>query len=214
MTIQRSENNSLLRDEDLMIAIHRGDTGAFNEIYSRYHKRLLYYFYRMLGNSNEKACDFLQDIFMKIIERPDLFDPSRRFCTWLFSVAHNMCKNEYRRVNIRKMVEWDENLEQYAGETEMWDEEKQLTADQIFKEISELGETEKTAFLLYYREDFSLREIGQVLNLPEGTVKSKLFYTRKKISKNLQMEEKKQGYEKNKIPDQKYVQGLGGEAQR
>jgi len=94
-----------------MIAIHQGETAAFDELYARYQKRLLYYFYRMLGNSNEKAGDFLQDIFMKIIERPNHFDASRRFRTWLFSVAHNMCKNEYRRLSIRKNVVWDSDMD-------------------------------------------------------------------------------------------------------
>jgi len=185
MTVHKTVKCSLLKDEDLMISIHLGEIGAFNELYSRYHKRLLYYFYRMLGNSNEKARDFLQDIFIKIIERPDLFDPSRRFCTWLFSVAHNMCKNEYRRMNVRKILIWDEDLENHAGDTGIYEQENQLTADQIFREINQLSETEKTAFLLYYREDFSLHEIGQVLNLPKGTIKSKLFYARKKISRKL-----------------------------
>ena len=76
----------LFSDEHLMTAVHGGDTGAFNELYQRYYKRLMYYFYRMLGNSNEKAQDFVQDIFIKIIERAFLFNPSRRFSTWIFSV--------------------------------------------------------------------------------------------------------------------------------
>jgi RNA polymerase sigma-70 factor, ECF subfamily len=198
MTAHRDADKNFRKDEDLMMAIHRGDSKAFNELYSRYHKRLLYYFYRMLGNSSEKAGDFLQDIFMKIIERPELFDPSRRFCTWLFSVAHNMCKNEYRRLSVRSIVIRDEDMDHYTEDPEMHGEERQWAADEIFREINELGETEKTAFLLYYREDFSLREIGHVLNLPEGTVKSKLFYTRKRISRKLQWGEKKLGYEKDK----------------
>jgi RNA polymerase sigma-70 factor (ECF subfamily) len=140
----------------------------------------------MLGNFYEKAADFLQDIFMKIIERPDQFDSSRRFCTWLFSVAHNMCKNEYRRLSVRRYVAWDGEME-YPGEGHTREEEDRLLAEEIFNEINDLGEIEKTAFLLYYREDFSVRDIGQVLNLPEGTVKSKLFYTRKKISEKLQL---------------------------
>lgn len=169
-----------------MIAIHQGEANAFDELYARYQKRLFYYFYRMLGNSREKAGDFLQDIFMKIIERPDQFDSSRRFCTWLFSVAHNMCKNEYRRLAIRKNVEWNGDLDCDRADENQDVENRQL-AEEIFSEINELGETEKTAFILYYREDFSVRDIGQVLNLPEGTVKSKLFYTRKKISERLQL---------------------------
>jgi len=186
MAIHKTGKYSKIKDEDLMIAIHQGETAAFDELYSRYQKRLLYYFYRMLGNSNEKAGDFLQDIFMKIIERPNHFDASRRFRTWLFSVAHNMCKNEYRRLSIRKNVVWDSDMD-YHRAAENQDEENRQLAEEIFIEINELGETEKTAFLLYYREDFSVRDIGQVLNLPEGTVKSKLFYTRKKISEKLQL---------------------------
>jgi RNA polymerase sigma-70 factor, ECF subfamily len=186
MAVNKSGKYSHITDEDLMIAIHRGDSSAFDELYARYHKRLLYYFYRMLGNSNEKAGDFLQDIFMKIIERPDQFDSARRFCTWLFSVAHNMCKNEYRRLSVRKNMVWEGGLDNYTA-TDSQDEENRQLAEEIFNEINELGETEKTAFLLYYREDFSVRDIGQVLNLPEGTVKSKLFYTRKKISERLQL---------------------------
>lgn len=186
MAAYKKEKYSRVKDEDLMTAIHQGESEAFDELYARYQKRLLYYFYRMLGNSSEKAGDFLQDIFMKIIERPDQFDSSRRFCTWLFSVAHNMCRNEYRRLSIRKNVAWDGETD-FHRVTDNQDEENRLLAEEIFNEINELGETEKTAFLLYYREDFSVRDIGQVLNLPEGTVKSKLFYTRKKISEKLQL---------------------------
>ena len=178
-----------ISDELLMTAIRQRDTGAFNELYHRYHKRLLYYFCRMLGNAEEKAKDFLQDIFIKIIERPDLFDPSRRFSTWLFSVAHNMCKNEYRRIAVRSIITKDENLDRHSEAQAPATMETQLTADQIFRETDGLGETERTAFILYYREDFSLQEIAQVLDLPEGTIKSKLFYIRKKISRKLQIQD-------------------------
>jgi RNA polymerase sigma-70 factor, ECF subfamily len=186
MGLRDARKYSRLPDEELMILIHRGETRAFDELYARYQKRLLYYFYRMLGNSYEKAGDFLQDIFIKIIERPDQFDSSRRFCTWLFSVAHNMCKNEYRRLSVRRNVALDGEMEYRMSAVSREDENRQL-AEEIFNEINELGEIEKTAFLLYYREDFSIRDIGQVLGLPEGTVKSKLFYTRKKISEKLQL---------------------------
>jgi RNA polymerase sigma-70 factor, ECF subfamily len=175
-------------DEHLMTAIYSGDTGAFNELYRRYSKRLLYYFYRMLGNCKEKSRDFLQDVFMKIIEKPELFDPERKFSTWIFSIAHNMCKNEYRRLAVRSNTIREEDIDRYAGTEEPEVQELRLTADQIFMEIDSLGENEKTAFILYYREDFSLREIGKVLSLPEGTVKSKLFYARKKLLVKLQLQ--------------------------
>jgi RNA polymerase sigma-70 factor (ECF subfamily) len=177
-------------DEHLMTAIYHGDTVAFNELYQRYSKRLLYYFYRMLGNCREKSQDFLQDIFIKLIERPELFNTGRKFSTWIFSVAHNMCKNEYRRLAVRSNTIREEDIDRYAEPSEPDIREMQLTADQIFMEIDSLGENEKTAFLLYYREDFSLQEIGKVLSLPEGTVKSKLFYARKKLSLKLNCDSK------------------------
>jgi RNA polymerase sigma-70 factor (ECF subfamily) len=145
----------------------------------------------MLGNTEEKAKDFLQDIFVKIIERPDLFDPSRRFSTWLFSVAHNMCKNEYRRIAVRSIIKKEENLDQLAESHVPSMMDTRLTADQIFREIDGMGETDRTAFILFYREDFSLQEIAQVLELPEGTIKSKLFYIRKKISRKLHIQDVK-----------------------
>ena len=178
-------------DEHLMMALNKGDTDAFNELYQRYQKRLLYYFYRMLGNSEEKARDFLQDIFIKIIERPELFDSSRRFSTWIFSVAHNMCKNEYRRMAVRNNLIHEDYFDHLADTAEPEITDMQLTAEQIFSLISDFEESEKTAFLLYYREDFSLQEIGKVLSVPEGTVKSKLFYTRKKLLRILQTNESK-----------------------
>jgi RNA polymerase sigma-70 factor (ECF subfamily) len=186
MAADKARRYTRLRDEELMTSVYLGETDAFNELYRRYSKRLSYYFYRMLGNSHEKSQDFLQDIFIKIIERPDLFDASRRFSTWIFSIAHNMCKNEYRRLRVRNVMAHEENMDQYFDDSRMA-EEIHLTADQIFREINELCEAERTAFILYYREDFSLREIGQVLEIPEGTVKSKLFYARKKLSQKLRI---------------------------
>ena len=88
-------------DEELMSAIQNGSSGSLGELYNRYSKRILVYFYRMLG-SEEKAQDYLQDIFLKLIEHPYAFDTSRTFSKWIFSIAANMCKNEYRYIEVRK----------------------------------------------------------------------------------------------------------------
>jgi len=189
MTYPDKERFGKICDEHLMTSMHHGSTDAFNELYLRYNKRLFYYFYRMLGNSNEKAQDFLQDIFVKIIERPQLFDVNRKFSTWIFSVAHNMCKNEYRSMAVRSKTTLEDHFEDYAEVNESDIQEMKLTAGQLFLEIENLGEAEKTAFILYYREDFSIQEIGKVLELPEGTIKSKLYYTRKKLTGKFQNQE-------------------------
>ena len=86
-----------MSDEELMQCISRGDKRAFDELYVRYAKSLLTYFMRMMWKDREKAEDFVHDLFAKIINKPELFDSTRSFKTWVFSVANNMCKNEYKK---------------------------------------------------------------------------------------------------------------------
>ena len=171
-------------DEILMQYISKNDTVAFNELYKRYSQRLLYYFYRMLGNSQIIAQDFLQDLFFKIIDKPQLFDPKRKFSTWIFSIAHNMCKNEYRKRSVRKNVTSSVDLDQYHFEEEDTGENNKII-ECIFKELEMFDDEYKTAFILRYREGFQIKEISKVLNLSEGTTKSRLFYTRQKIGERL-----------------------------
>ena len=172
------------KDEQLFLAISNGSSNAFNELYQRYHKRLLYYFYRMLGNSKELAQDFMQDVFYKIIDKPHLFNPQKKFSTWIFSVAHNMCKNEYRNKEVRKVIVVSENPDTF---TEIRDEagNHESIVAAIFEELETFDENHKTAFLLKYREGFSIEEISEILELPKGTIKSRLFYTRKKLQEIL-----------------------------
>ena len=67
--------------------IQRRDISAFDELYRRYSHRLLRYFYRELGGDEGKAQDFLQEIFLKIVEKPELFDTERRFSSWIFRLG-------------------------------------------------------------------------------------------------------------------------------
>ena len=171
-------------DADLMRRVCNADQEAFNELYKRYSRRLLYYFYRMLGNSEEMAQDFLQDLFYKLVEKPHLYNPDQRFSTWLFSIAHNMCKNEYRRRAVRNHIFLSENLVTYhTGEEDAPD--LSTMVNMIYDELDNLGESHKTAFILRYREGFQVKEIGEILNLPEGTVKSRLFYARRILAGKL-----------------------------
>jgi RNA polymerase sigma-70 factor (ECF subfamily) len=171
-------------DADLMKRICKAEVPAFNEIYKRYSKRLLYYFYRMLGNSEEMAQDFLQDLFYKLIDKPYLYNPDQRFSTWIFSIAHNMCKNEYRRRAVRNNLFSSGELNTYHSHDE---DTAELTAvvNLIYDELDILGESHKTAFILRYKEGLQVKEIGEILDLPEGTVKSRLFYARQILAGKL-----------------------------
>jgi RNA polymerase sigma-70 factor (ECF subfamily) len=180
-----------LSDEKLMEFIQRGDTSAFGELYDRYSKRLLFYFFRELGGDEEKAQDFLQEIFIKIVEKHSLFDTGRKFSTWIFTVAYNMCKNEYRRLdstaNMESITEIDEVLLLSEDESHQAEDKLDQGTFQkaLFSELEKFEDGHRSAFLLRYQQNLSIKEISEVLACPEGTVKSRLFHTTRKLAKKL-----------------------------
>jgi len=177
-------NYKSFTNEKLMQAIQQGNCPAFDEIYLRFNERIYYYFYRMLGHEHQIAEDFTQDLFVKIIDKPHLFDAKKSFTTWVFSIAHNMCKNEYRSRQVRSIIKAEENPDRFINE-EKNSEKESNTIDNIFAELNKMDESHKTAFLLKYREGFTIEEISETMELPEGTVKSRLYYARKKLQEQL-----------------------------
>ncbi len=176
-----------------MTALAHGDTKAFDHLYERYSNRLLYYFFRMLGQNEAKAQDFLQEVFLKIIEKPELYRRGARFSTWIFSIAHNMCKNEYRRLEVRKKVHKKRFVEAVtpAEESSAYFEMEKYVDEGAFRqalltELEELDREKRSLFLLRFQERFSIRQISKVLDCAEGTVKSRLFYLTKNLAKKLQ----------------------------
>lgn len=177
-------------DENLMQMMANGDRMAFEEIYDRYSKPMVNYFCRMLWKDREKAQDFMHDLFTKIVQRPDLYDASRNFKTWLYSIANNMCKNEYRKQEVRKntVKMTHENIKVYDESPE---KSKVMDAEvfneMLYKELDELEEVQRSTFLMRFKMDLSIKEIAEIHQCSEGTVKSRIFYTLKKLSEKLKM---------------------------
>jgi len=174
-------------DERLMELVVRGDEPAFAELYDRYHGRVLNYFHRMLWSDRERAQDMLQDLFAKLAQRPDQYDPGRPFRTWLFSVANNMCKNEYRREEVRRAAvpELRHNgravQEPHAGEAV----DRAHFRRRLNEELDRLDPDQKATFVMRYEEDLAIKEIALAFGISEGTVKSRLVYTLKKLADRL-----------------------------
>jgi RNA polymerase sigma-70 factor (ECF subfamily) len=183
--ILSKKNISKLTDEVLMSRIKNGDSNAFNELYSRYSQRLYYFFYRMLGADPENANDFLQDIFLKVINKPELYNSSYQFSNWIFSIAHNMCKNEYRKREVRKIIQSESNTEQFVDEAAEMQNNKESLLSSLFNELERLDENQRSILILKYKENFSLKEISEILKLPVGTIKSRLHYARLELSKRV-----------------------------
>jgi len=167
-----------LPDEELMQKIHQGSEAAFTELYTRYSTSLLRYFTRMLWNNRAMAEDFLHDLFLKIIHNPQQFDVNRKFSTWAYSVAHNMCKNEYRKKQNQRLDGID------IKHSRDLDRELDLSSanEKLTMLLETLEEDDKTVFLLRYEEELSITQISQIVFMPEGTVKSRLFYLRKNLA--------------------------------
>lgn len=176
----------LLTDEELMAMSVQGEEHAFSELYDRYAGRLKVYFSQMLWNDQEKAEDMTQDLFLKVIRGSEQFDESRRFSTWIYAMAANMCKNEYRHHEVRKRhalkveIEWgertssnDQGIDSAAFRSSLDDA------------LSELDHAKRSIFILRFKHHLNIKEIAEIMECSEGTVKSRIFYTLKSLSQSL-----------------------------
>src|SRR5258708_3481710 len=170
-----------LSDEDLMEKAQGGNDRALEEIYQRYSQPLLRYFFRMLWHDRDKAEDFLHDVFVKILEKPEHFDSARKFSTWIYSVAHNRCKNEYRKQAFRQAMnghaQEDRIDEKVSGEID--NRKYQHSLEEILKTEDE--ET-RTMFVMRYELEMNSAEISEIVKCPEGTVRTRLFNLRKRLA--------------------------------
>jgi len=170
-------------DELLVELITDGKTFAFDELYKRYGQKLFSYFFRMLWKNKELAEDCTQELFFKLIKNMEKFDKQKNFSTWMYSIANNMCKNEYRKEETRLKYQ---NMKPQAG----IDHNKENVDMGNFKKavsgcINELNEDKKSLFILRFKEQLSVPDISKILDIPEGTVKSRLFYLLKELKDKL-----------------------------
>lgn len=170
-----------------MHAVTQRDSKAFEELYRRYGKLMYNYFYRMLWKDRERARDFTQELFTKLIHKPDSFDASRNFKTWFYSIAHNMCKNEYAKQEVRADAHAEIKHSGRGVEKEKADTllDKEKFREELEEALAGLDEVKRTTFELRFYQEMSIQEISEAMECSEGTVKSRLFYTLKQLSERL-----------------------------
>ena len=177
-------------DEQLIRLMNRGDKRAFDEIYFRYAQKLAAYFTRKLKHDREKGEDFVHDLFAKLIDRPELFDPNRKFKTWVYSVANNMCINEYRKMAVRSNTKSGLHPEIQVPSNQQPIEEGLYEKDfgnDLERAILKLDDNHREIFILRHIDGLSIKELAEILEIKEGTAKSRLFYATKQIASALQM---------------------------
>lgn len=173
--------------------IIKGDQDAFGEIVELYKNSIYQLCYRMLGNRHE-AEDMAQEAFIRAFINIKSFNQDLKFSTWLFRIATNLCIDRMRKKKpdyyLDAEVSGTEGLTMYSQipsnsplpENEIQSLELHET---VQKEILKLPEKYRTAIVLKYIEELSLNEISEILDLPLGTVKTRIHRGREALRQQL-----------------------------
>ncbi len=174
-------------DESLIEYIVQSDKAAFAELYSRWVIKIKKFFLNLCEYDEDTANDLTQDLFLKILERAGTFDSDQKFSPWVFTIAYNLFKNDLRK---RKTDEQFRNNTGESDEIFYTGVEKSIDLKSSSKFVqsmlNKLDPAVRSIFILRHVEELTVPEIARITSLPEGTVKSRLFYALKKLSKERQ----------------------------
>lgn len=156
----------------------------FRTLYLEHGRRAQGFFMRMMGYDVQLARDMAQDLFTRIWEHRDRFKADASFTTWMFSIAYNICKNEYRH---REVVQtYQEHIMITATDIATDDTlEQQQRRQMLTQAINALPDNQKPLFLLRYEEELTVPEIARITMLPEGTVKTRLLTALKSVKESM-----------------------------
>ena len=178
---------SSFTDDELMQKVsEKDDDRAFGELYHRHARRLMGFFFRQLERDEDLASDFTQDAFMRVWTARDKF-AGTSFRTWLFTIAFNLLKNHYRHAEHQKQFEQFVSLHQPTTEDskiiEQLDDEAFNKA--LRQELERMSSDARLLFSLRFEEELSVPQIAEVMAIPEGTVKSRLYTLTQSLKKKL-----------------------------
>ncbi|MGM9929472.1 MAG: RNA polymerase sigma factor SigW [Bacillus sp. (in: firmicutes)] len=171
----------------------KGDQNAFGEIVEIYKDKVYQLCYRMLGNRHE-AEDMAQEAFVRAYVNIHKFNMKLKFSTWLYRIATNLCIDRIRKKKpdyyLDAEVAGTEGLNMYSqipsnAEDPIDEVESLELHDTVQREILQLPEKYRTVIVLKYIEDLSLKEIGEILDLPIGTIKTRIHRGREALRKQL-----------------------------
>lgn len=158
--------------EILIRKAKKGDADAFCEL-MELQMQSMYKVARAYLNNNEDVADAVQDTILTCFEKLQTLEHNRYFKTWMTRILINKCKDI---LQARSRMMYTDNL----PETPVYEEDfEALEWDNV---LAPVDEKYRTVLLLYYMEGFNTREISEILNLKENTVKSRLQRGRRKVS--------------------------------
>jgi RNA polymerase sigma-70 factor (ECF subfamily) len=181
-------------DATLLIRFRNGDQAAFEILVDKFKGPVFSYIWRQIGNMNE-AEDIAQNVFIQVYKSAERYEPKAKFTTWLFTIARNLCLNEFRRRQRHPLQPLeDTNSDDSSEEIQLVDTkirspssnvtENELQ-EKIMEAIQSLPENQKTAILLCRYEGLSYLEIAKVLKTTESATKSLIHRARETLKVKL-----------------------------
>ncbi len=180
---------SPMSDEDLMSQFQAGSVEAFDILVSRYKDPLTNYIYRFVGDIKECE-DLLQETFLRVYRNRHSYRRIARFSTWLYTIAGNLARSEYRkrkRRRISSLQSINKNDEEYEmevpDETFSPDKDAESTIQDFYiqEALSQIPEEFREVVVLRDVQQLSYEEIADITGLPMGTVKSRINRGRTKL---------------------------------
>jgi RNA polymerase sigma-70 factor (ECF subfamily) len=185
-------------DEQLMMAFRHGEAAAFAVLVSR-HKRSLYNFLLRSVHNRSRAEEMLQEVFLRVVRAKDRYETSAKFTTWIFTIARNLCVDESRRQKFRRTVPLEAKprggsddaglsiMERTAAPMVGLDagSEAPKIRERISAAIEKLPDDQRQVFMMRQFGGLSFKQIGEAVDAPENTVKSRMRYALEKLRSEL-----------------------------
>lgn len=165
-----------------LAAVARGDRGAFEALFRRYHPRLLRFCHR-LGGGLESLDEIVSDTLLVVWRRAADYDGRCRPSTWIFGIAYRKVLETRRRDRRSRRFDSLEDHRELSGSCSG---QRQETADWLHQAMKELPEEQRIAVELTFYHGMSYQEISRIMGCPENTVKTRMFHARKKLKTLLQ----------------------------
>ena len=176
--------NQATSDEVLIGRIAKGDRLAMQVLFARHHVRVYRFVLRLVGNPSA-AEDLISDVFLDIWRQADRFEGRSAVSTWMLAIARFKALSALRKKPDEELdEETAEKIEDTADDPEVALQKKDKSAV-LRKCLEKLSPEHKEIIDLVYYHEKSVEEVAEIVGIPENTVKTRMFYARKKLAELL-----------------------------
>lgn len=177
-------NSETIEQELLAIRCQLGELAAVDELVARWHAPMWQYMRRM-ADRNELADELIQETWLRVLRGiANLREPSR-LVAWMFGIARHVMMDRLRQ-KYRQEAFFENALDDLKATADESDEhERRDDIEDVLEKLENLPLSQRELLTLYYLDELSIDEVGQVLGIPIGTVKSRLFHARRILKQSL-----------------------------